>query len=119
MDYCVICLSNKNTKDNKFVLNPSLDAFEKLLVRAGERHNYKDSELTEFVERTKSVTARVLFDQHAQYHVSCCKRITNTEKVQRAKKHYFDSVEKESLLLVRGKLEGHLWLLKIVNIMRV
>ena len=36
MDYCAICLNNKNTKGNKFVLNPSLDAFEKLLVRAGE-----------------------------------------------------------------------------------
>ena len=62
MSYCVICLNNKNTKDNKFVLNPSLDAFEKLLVRAGERHNYKVSEVTEFVECTKNVTARTLFD---------------------------------------------------------
>ena len=66
MDYCVICLSNKYTKDNKFLVNPSLDTFEKLLVRAGERHNYKDSEVTVFVERTKSVTARELFNQHAE-----------------------------------------------------
>ena len=49
MDYCVISLNNKNTKDNQFVLNPSLDAFEKLLVIAGEQHNYKDSEMAEFV----------------------------------------------------------------------
>ena len=47
-------------------MNPALDTFEKLLVRAGERHNYKDSEVTEFVERTKSVTARELFNQHAE-----------------------------------------------------
>ena len=70
-------------------MNPSLDAFEKLLVKAGERHNYKDSVVTEFVERTKSVTSRELFDQHAQYHGSCYKSITNTEKVQRAKKTLF------------------------------
>ena len=62
-------------------MNPLLDAFEKLLVRVGERHNYEDSEVTEFVERTKSVTARELFDQHAQYHGSCYKSITNIEKV--------------------------------------
>ena len=74
-------------------MNPLLDAFENLLVRVGERHNYKDSEVTEFVERTKSVTARELFDQHAQYHGSCYKSITNIEKVQRAKKRYSDSTE--------------------------
>ena len=51
------------------------------------------SEETEFVERTKSVTARELFDQHAQYHSSCYKSITNIEKVQRAKKRYSDSIE--------------------------
>ena len=93
MDYCIICLSNKNTKDNTFVLNPSLDAFEKLLVRAGEWHNYKDSELTEFNARTKSITARESFDQRAQYHSSCYKSIANIEKVQRAKKRYSDSIE--------------------------
>ena len=49
--------------------------------------------MTEFVERTKSVTARELFDQHAQYHGSCYKSITNIEKVPRAKKRYSDSVE--------------------------
>ena len=74
-------------------MNPLLDAFENLLVRVGERHNYKDSEVTEFVERTKSVTARELFDQHPQYHDSCYKSITNIEKVQRAKKRYSDSTE--------------------------
>ena len=89
MDYCAICLNNKNTKGNKFVLNPSLDAFEKLLVRAGERHNYKGSEVTEFVELKKSVTARESFDKHAHYHGSCYKSITNIEKVQRAKKTLF------------------------------
>ena len=89
MDYCAICLNNKNTKDNKFVLNPSLDAFEKLLVIAGERHNHKGSEATEFVELKKRVTARELFDQHAHYHGSCYKSITNIEKVQRAKKRLF------------------------------
>ena len=89
MDYCVICLNNKNTKDNNFVLNPSLDAFKKLLVRAGERHNYKDSEVTEFAEHTKSVIARELFDQHAQYYGSCYKSITNIKKVQRAQKMLF------------------------------
>ena len=55
MDCCVICLNNKNTKDNKFVLNPSLDAFKKLV--------------TKFFGRTKRVTARELFDKDAQqYH---------------------------------------------------
>ena len=55
MDCCVIFLNNKNTRDNKFVLNPSLDAFEKLVKK--------------FFERTKRVTARELFDQDAQqYH---------------------------------------------------
>ena len=70
-------------------MNPSLGAFEKLLVRAEEPHNYKDSEVTEFVEYTKSVTAKELSDHHAQYHGSCYKSITNIEKVQRAKKTLF------------------------------
>ena len=97
MDYCVICLNNKNTKDNKFVLNPSLDAFEKLLARAREQHNYKDSKVTE------GVTATKLFDQHAQYPGSCYKSITNIEKVQRAKKRCSDSIETGELSISKRK----------------
>ena len=100
-------------------MNPLLDAFENLLVRVGERHNYKDSEVTEFVERTKSVTARELFDQHAQYHGSCYKSITNIEKVQRAKKHCSDSIETGELSISKRKAERLSLVAKIVNIMRV
>ena len=50
------------------------------------------------MERTKSVTARELFDQHAQYHGLCYKSITNIEKVPRAKKRYSDSVETGKLV---------------------
>ena len=106
MDYCVICLNNKNTKDNKFVLNPSLDAFEKLLVRARERHNYKDSKVKE------GVTARELFDQHAQYPGSCYKSIPNIEKVQRAKKRYSDSVETGEPSISKRKARSLFWLQK-------
>ena len=113
MDYCVICLNNKNTKDNKFVLNPSLDAFEKLLARARERHNYKDSKVTE------GVTATELFDQHAQYPGSCYKSITNIEKVQRAKKRCSDSIETGELSISKRKAGRLSLVAKIVNIMRV
>ena len=104
--YCVICLNNKNNKDNKFVLNPSLDAFEKLLVRAKERHNYKDSKVTEGVTVTK------LFNQHAQYSGSCHKSITNIEKVQRAKKGYSDSIETGEPSISKRKAGRLFWLQK-------
>ena len=84
-------------------MNPSLVPFEKLLVRAGERHNCKDSEVTEFVERTKCIAARELFDHHAEYHGLCFKSITNTEKVQRAKKCYSDSIETGEPSICRRK----------------
>ena len=44
-----------------------------------------------------------MFYQHAQYHGSCYKSITNIEKVQRAKKRYSDSIETGEPFITKRK----------------
>ena len=98
---CYICLEKDAKKS--FVQKPSLDSFEKLLKRTQERATYKDVTVTNFVERTKNVTAADLIEQNKRYHESCYANFANTGKLQRAKKRFYDSIDTGESSVIKRK----------------
>ena len=100
MDCCIICQQDKN---EHLVSNPSLDSLDKLLLRTRKRAEYKDTFISDFIERTLNCTAQELFNNKVRYHKSCYSSFTNAEKVERAKKRYRESIESGQCSIVQRK----------------
>ena len=85
MDECFICQQRKH---DSLVLNPTLDALEKLLSRTRERESYKDSSVSGSFKRMENYSAQELLEKKVKYHKSCYSSFANAHKVSRAQKRF-------------------------------
>ena len=100
MECCIVCLDS--TKP--LVEDPSVDSFERLLERTRQRHEYKDSAVSEFFSRISDMTAQQLVQNKSKYHKKCYSNFANSSKVGRAKKRYSDSIETGQTSFIKPKI---------------
>ena len=102
MDECFICQQRKH---DSLVLNPTLDALEKLLSR--ERESYKDSSVSGFVKRMEHYSAQELLEKKVKYHRSCYSSFANADKFQELKKDFDTQLKQPKVQLLKEKQEDH------------
>ena len=62
MNECIICNGSESGSEssNDYVEDSSINSLENLLARARERHKFKDTSVSDFVERTGGLSAEDL-----------------------------------------------------------
>ena len=98
---CIIWQQNDQVD---MVGNPSKELFEKLLTRAREIAEYKDSQGMDFVKQNANHTVEKLISNNGRYHKKCYASFVNTVKVERARKRFSDSIESGESSIIKRKL---------------
>ena len=98
---CSLCLICQEQSAVKVIKNPNNKSLKTLLSLSGERAEYGDAKVFEFVERNKNLCDDDLLNNKACYHKKCYNEFSNIKKRNRAIQRYTDALEHGQATIVK------------------